>query len=115
LTQKLWNVPTVSSLARSEPTMPATRSRISPAALFVKVIARIESGRAPLWSSQPMRTVMTLVLPEPAPARTSTGPSVVVTARRCSALSASTNFCMRGRRTICEVPALIHAVFGARS
>src|SRR5688572_20559067 len=34
-----------------------------------------------------MRTVTTRVLPVPAPASTSTGPSVVVTARRCSGLS----------------------------
>ncbi len=34
-----------------------------------------------------MRTVMTRVLPEPAPARISSGPSVASTASRCRSLS----------------------------
>ena len=34
-----------------------------------------------------MRVVITRVLPVPAPARTSSGPSVVVTASRCAGLS----------------------------
>jgi len=47
----------------------------------VKVTARIESGAMPFsWMSQAMRLVMTRVLPEPAPARISNGPSVVSTA-----------------------------------
>ena len=55
-----------------------TRSRISPAALFVKVMARISFGvdaHAP--SRCATRWVSTRVLPEPAPASTSSGPSVV--------------------------------------
>jgi hypothetical protein len=42
-TQAEWNVETHIALARP-PTSPATRSFISPAALLVKVIARISPG-----------------------------------------------------------------------
>ena len=38
-----------------------------------------------------MRVVITRVLPVPAPARTSSGPSVVVTASRCAGLSAASS------------------------
>ncbi len=41
-------------------------------------------GVARIWA---MRVVRTRVLPVPAPARTSTGPSVVSTAARCSGFS----------------------------
>ena len=56
------------------PTRSSTRSFISAAALLVKVIARIEPGWA-LRSeiSQAIRRVSTRVLPEPAPATTSSG------------------------------------------
>src|SRR5688572_10773900 len=43
-----------------------------------------------------MRTVITRVLPVPAPASTSTGPSVVVTARRCSGFREARIFKGRG-------------------
>ncbi len=58
------------------PTRFAMRSRISAAALFVNVIARIWLGHASrLWMSPAMRRVSTLVLPEPAPATmSSAGP-----------------------------------------
>src|SRR6185312_13679295 len=65
-----WKVPTVS------PWVPpgiseASRARISPAALLVKVTARIAHGGTPsACISQPMRWVSTRVLPEPAPAST---------------------------------------------
>ena len=51
------------------------RSRISPAALFVNVTARMRVGSTP-WCSmrRAMRVVSTRVLPEPAPASTSSGP-----------------------------------------
>ena len=59
----------------------------SPAALLVKVTAMTPPGYMPLavirWA---MRLVMTLVLPDPAPARIRTGPSVVETASRCGGL-----------------------------
>src|SRR4051794_26863967 len=65
------------------PSIVSTRSRISPAALFVNVIARISFARAPAAPSRcAIRWVSTRVLPEPAPAITSSGPSVVVTASR---------------------------------
>ena len=62
----------------------STRSCISRAALLVKVIARMRSGRTCLaWMRLPMRWVMTRVLPEPAPATTSKGPSRVAIASFC--------------------------------
>ena len=62
------------------------RSRISLAALFVKVTARTADGGT--WLVVTMcatRCVMTRVLPLPAPARIRSGPSVCATASRCSA------------------------------
>ena len=64
--------------------------RISCAALFVNVTARMECGDAPcVWMTQAMRCVSTRVLPEPAPASTSTGPTGAVTAARCASFSES--------------------------
>ena len=66
------------------PTRPSTLSRISPAALLVKVMAMMFHGRTPQCSIKyAIRQVSTLVLPEPAPARISSGPSVCCTASRC--------------------------------
>src|SRR4051795_8567026 len=66
------------------PRSSSTRSRISWAALFVKVMARISPARArSVCTSQAIRWVKTRVLPEPAPASTSSGPSGCVTASRC--------------------------------
>ena len=78
--QAEWKV--ITHIAREiPPTSCATRSRISLAALLVNVIARISLGRArPVATSQAMRWVSTRVLPEPAPASTSSGPSPCVTA-----------------------------------
>ena len=61
--------------ARGAPSIRSSRSRISPAALFVNVIARISFGRT-LWSltRYATRCVSTRVFPEPAPATTRTGP-----------------------------------------
>src|SRR6266545_7858981 len=81
-----WNVrantpgaPSASSLARN-----------SPAALSVKVTARISSARkAPLVTWFAMRCVIVVVLPEPAPARMQTGPRTASTARCCSAFSST--------------------------
>ena len=72
-THEEWKVETHMILARL-PTRSWTRSFISAAALLVKVIARIEPGWA-LRSeiSHAMRRVSTRVLPEPAPATTSSG------------------------------------------
>ena len=77
--------------------MAARRSRISAAALLVKVMARICQGRTPssaiMWA---MRMVRTRVFPEPAPARTSRGPRVVSTASRWAGLSPSRSMLARG-------------------
>src|SRR6478735_8545309 len=88
-TQAEWKVETHMIRARL-PTSASTRSFISAAALLVKVIARIEPGCA-LRSliSQAMRRVRTRVLPEPAPATTSSGAPACVTAARWGSLSPS--------------------------
>src|SRR3954468_24129681 len=80
--QAEWKVMT--HMARvARPTSSSTRSRISCAALLVKVMARISSARAwPVRSRYAMRCVSTRVLPDPAPARMSRGPSPCVTASR---------------------------------
>src|ERR1035437_1567264 len=65
-----------------------TRSRISRAALLVKVTASTADGGT--WrvvTMCAMRWVMTRVLPLPAPARISKGPSMWLTASLCCALS----------------------------
>src|SRR3546814_10200591 len=60
------------------------RSRISRAALLVKVTARISDGQARRVAMMcARRAVSAAVLPVPAPASISTGPSVVSTACRC--------------------------------
>ena len=53
-------------------------------ALLVKVSPRILFGAIPSASILAIRKVMTLVLPVPAPARTSTGPRCLAAAARCS-------------------------------
>ncbi len=63
------------------PTSTQRRRRISSAALLVKVIAKISKGDTPRSAiNQAMRWVSTRVLPEPAPATISRGPSPWVTA-----------------------------------
>ena len=71
------------SLAAS-PIMRSTRSRISVAALLVKVMARMLYGATPYAKRFAMRQVSTFVLPEPAPAMMSSGPSVCATAFFCA-------------------------------
>ena len=90
-TQAEWNVETHMIRAR-RPTRSSTRSRISAAALLVKVIARIEPGWALRSAiSQAIRRVSTRVLPEPAPATTSSGAPACMTASRCGSLSPSSS------------------------
>ena len=81
--QQEWNVVTHISSAPS-PTSAAARSRISAAALFVNVSARTFHGFTPCSIRFAMRYVSTRVLPLPAPASTSKGPSRHSTAARCS-------------------------------
>jgi hypothetical protein len=70
-----WNVEIHIPRASSPMYMPI-RSRISAAALLVKVMARIWLGHASrVFSNNAMRRVRTAVLPEPAPATiSSAGP-----------------------------------------
>src|SRR6266508_1294637 len=78
------------------PRRPSTRAAISRAALFVNVIARIEKGLTPCSLIRyAIRCVRARVLPDPAPATISTGPSVCNTASACTGFRAST----RGERT----------------
>src|SRR4051794_7369140 len=78
-------------IARVEwPSSIPTRSRISAAALLVNVIARISPTRARcVWTRYAIRCVSTRVLPEPAPARISSGPSPCSTASRWGGLRPS--------------------------
>ncbi len=80
--QAAWNVRI--QIARAiGPSIAVRRSRISPAALFVNVIARISFGFTPIAEVRcATRCVSTRVFPEPAPAITSSGPSVCRTASR---------------------------------
>jgi hypothetical protein len=90
-TQAEWKVETHISRAR-RPTSSSTRSRISAAALLVKVIASTEPGWASRSEiSQAIRRVSTRVLPEPAPATTSSGAPAWTTACRCGSLSPSSS------------------------
>src|ERR1035437_6551834 len=100
-TQNEWNV--LRSGAESSGTSSSsatTRSRISRAALLVKVTASTADGgtcrEVMMWA---MRCVMTRVFPLPAPARISKGPSIWFTASRCCALSPLRKS-MKGKRFI---------------
>src|SRR6185436_12645174 len=74
--------------ARAGPKQRFHSLRISRAALLVKVTASTPQGLAlPVESRCARRVVSTRVLPVPAPANTSTGPSSASTAARCSGLS----------------------------
>ena len=83
----LWKVPSHGIDSIAPPEMALIRSFISRAALLVKVTARIWLGQARrvamIWAR---RAVSAAVLPVPAPASISTGPSVVRTASRCGGL-----------------------------
>src|SRR4051812_11463461 len=72
------------------PTSAPTRSFISPAALFVNVIARSSNGEMPRSAIRyEMRCVSRRVLPDPAPATTRIGPSGALTASRWTGFSPS--------------------------
>src|SRR3954451_2459858 len=104
--QAEWNV--ITHMARTRlPTSSSTRSRISVAALLVNVMARISSARAwPVCTRWAIRCVRTRVLPDPAPARTSSGPSTCVTASRCGSLSPSSRWSRATSAMLCTVMAL---------
>src|SRR5512145_2461502 len=85
--ESAWKVP-IQRPDGARPRRRDTRSRISPAALLVKVTAKIRSGGTPSASiSRAMRAVRTRVFPDPAPARTRSGPWTCSTASRCAGLS----------------------------
>ena len=85
-TQSEWKVQTVISFPAALLTISATRSRISLAALLVKVTARIFSGAIPRSTIWEIRQVTVRVLPVPAPAKINTGPSSALTASAWAAL-----------------------------
>jgi hypothetical protein len=88
-THALWKVITHIARARG-PTSCSTRSRISAAALLVKVIASTWPGWTPRAASRcAIRCVSTRVLPDPAPATMSSGLPSWRTASRCSGLRPS--------------------------
>ena len=78
----LWNVPICKYRAALIPTMLAMRSRISLAAVLVKVSAKIFHGSMPLSIRYATLVVSTRVFPAPAPAITNDGPSMYSTAAR---------------------------------
>src|SRR4051794_27624091 len=82
-----WNVDTHMRSATG-PTSSPTRAFISPAALFVNVMAASPNGDARFSAIRnAMRCVSTRVLPEPAPAMTTMGPSGADAASRWTGLS----------------------------
>src|SRR6185436_9486958 len=84
--ERLWKVPIQRPVGSRDRSV-AIRCFISAAALLVNVTAKIRSGGTPCSSiSTAMRVVSTRVLPEPAPARTRSGPVTWATASRCSGL-----------------------------
>ena len=85
-THAAWNVQTHIAFTRG-PTSAATRCFISSAALLVNVMARIEDGGTPSSTRWAILWVRTRVLPEPAPATTSSGPPRWTTASSWSGLS----------------------------
>ena len=97
-THNEWKVEISGFASDAWPSSRSTRSAISLEALLVKVTARIASGATFFsWMSQAMRCVITRVLPDPAPARISSGPSVASTAARCSGLRWSRRECKASR------------------
>ena len=97
------------------PTRWRTRSRISPAALFVNVIARIWLGHASRVSSrEAMRRVSTLVLPEPAPATMSSAGPRYSTASRWRGLSPSSSADDTGTDEGCSSCVMMPSRVGAR-
>ena len=82
-TPKAWKVHINTSLA-ALPINCLARSRISAAALLVKVMAAMRLGSHPTWMRRPILCVMTRVLPDPAPASTKQGPCKKLTASCCA-------------------------------
>ena len=101
--QAEWKVET-HIFSAGGPTRSATRVRISPAALLVKVMARMPHGGAsPVARRWAMRRVSTCVLPEPAPAMMRSGPPRCSTAARCGKVRSSTSAAGRPANAPVEV------------
>ena len=84
--QSEWNVP-IHRPPQGMDVMSSTRRFISAAALLVNVAAKIWLGARPLfWIRYAIFAVSTRVLPVPAPAKTSWGPSGWTTASCCTLL-----------------------------
>ena len=97
-TAKAWKVDTQMSRATSSDNNAPIRSRISLAALLVKVIAKIRHGITfKSFTKWAIRCVNTRVFPDPAPAIIKSGPCVVWTASACLSfiplMSSSTDMC----------------------
>ena len=94
--QAEWKVETHIVRIALPPNADSSLSRISLAALFVNVMAKICPGAArPEAMRYPMRDVRTRVFPDPAPATTSSGVPECVTASSCCGLSPATILCTR--------------------
>src|SRR5207245_9127152 len=88
-THRLWKVE-IQLFTAGPGSSASVRAFISPAALLVKVTARMRSEGTPLSRTRwAIRWVMTRVLPLPAPARVRAAPSLASTASRCGGLSAA--------------------------
>ena len=96
-----WKVQISTSLAW-RPMRPLARSRISAAALLVKVMAAIALGAMPPSIRCAILCVMTRVLPEPAPASTRHGPPVKCTARSWARLRPEDMGEVGVRRSACK-------------
>ncbi len=93
-----WNVPSHTPSA-APPIIASSRSRISRAALLVKVTASNSPGNARRVARIcASRVVNTRVLPVPAPASTSTGPSTACTARACASFRTARYGAVSGAR-----------------
>ena len=90
-TPREWNVETKGRSLKDKgrfssvsfPMRSNTLFRISLAALFVNVMARISEGFTPDFTKWRILWVIVLVLPAPAPAKMSKGPAVLRTADFC--------------------------------
>ena len=83
-TPSAWKVQITTSFAARGRSAPLARSRISAAALLVKVMAAMRLASRPAWISRAILCVITRVLPEPAPASTRQGPCMWCTACICA-------------------------------
>ena len=103
--QKRWKVPAVISATRVSPGERRSRATISPAALLVKVRARMCCGGTPRTSTRwRTRSVSTRVFPVPGPARMRRGPTGAVTASFWAGLSAGVSGTVWRRSGVISMP-----------